>query len=61
MFFETDRLAREALQEIAMATERVRCSQCDRVIVITADEDEDVHVECSCGHAMVVVIEKEAA
>ena len=61
MFFETDRLAREALQEIAMATERVRCSQCDRVIVITADENEDVCVECSCGHSMVVVIEKDAA
>jgi len=61
MFFETDRLAREALLDFAMATEKVKCSQCDRVIVITADEGKDVFVECPCGHAMVVVIEKEAA
>lgn len=61
MFFETDRLAREALSEVAMATERVKCSKCNRVITVSADEDEEKLVKCRCGHAMIVVIERRAA
>jgi DNA-directed RNA polymerase subunit RPC12/RpoP len=61
MYFETDRLRREAILEGFMPTETIRCSRCDRVIVIVAKEGDEKPVECKCGHKMIVVIEKAAA
>lgn len=61
MFFEIERLAREELLEVAMVTEKVRCSQCGRKIPISAEEGQEVFVKCPCGHKMIVVIEKRAA
>jgi DNA-directed RNA polymerase subunit RPC12/RpoP len=61
MFFETDRLAREAEMEAQMATESFQCSKCGRKIVFTADEGQALKVTCKCGHKMLVLIEKQAA
>lgn len=60
MFTELDRLQREELMEIAMATEGVVCSKCHRRISITAEEGQEMHVKCPCGHEMIVVIERAA-
>jgi len=58
MFFEFERLRREAFQEEAvMPTEAVHCSKCARSIPFTAKEGQEMSVRCPCGHVMRVVIE----
>lgn len=58
MFFETERLHREELQEAHMPTERFPCSKCNRLIEFTADLGRVVIVTCkNCGVRVEVVIE----
>ena len=58
MFFETDRLRREELQEAHMPTEQFPCSKCKRLIEFTADLGKVVVVTCKkCGAKVEVVIE----
>lgn len=58
MFYEIERLRREAFaEEAVMPTEAVHCSKCARSIPFTAQEGQEMSVRCPCGHVMVVVIE----
>jgi transcription elongation factor Elf1 len=58
MFFETERLRREELQEAHMPTEQFPCRKCKRLVEFTADLGKVVIVTCkNCGVKVEVVIE----
>jgi DNA-directed RNA polymerase subunit RPC12/RpoP len=58
MFFETDRLLREEVQEAVMPTEQFTCSKCKRLVEFTADTGQVKVVTCRhCGTKVQVVIE----